>query len=424
MSRSSKLLERAKKVIPGGVNSPVRAFRAVGGEPPFIARGEGAALIDEDGHRYVDLICSWGPLVHGHAHTQVLGAITAAAARGSTFGAPTAGEIELAERIVDRVPSCEMVRLCSSGTEATMHALRLARGATGRDLIVKFDGNYHGAHDAVLVSAGSGVATLSIAGSPGVPQAVADLTAVVPYNDLDALTALFAERGAEIAGVIIEPVSGNMGCVPPAEGFLEGLRALCTEHGSVLIFDEVMTGFRLARGGAQERFGVIPDVTTMGKVVGGGLPLAALGGSRDLMLQLAPVGPIYQAGTLSGNPIAVAAATATLDLLDEAAYERMEALGAAIERGIAEAVAYHNCSMHRVGSMFTVFMRPEAPSNFAEVQECDMAAFGRFHRGALSNGVYLPPSQYEAAFLASVMTDRQLEQTIDGLQAALVASVT
>lgn len=423
MSRSSEWLARGEKVIPGGVNSPVRAFKAVGGQPPFIARGEGVELVDEDGHRYLDCICSWGALMLGHAPTEVVGAVTKAAAMGSTFGAPTAAEVELAELIIERVPSIEKVRLCSSGTESTMHAIRLARGATGRDLVVKFDGCYHGAHDAVLVGAGSGVATFALPGSPGVPEGTAKNTLVVPYNDMDAVRAVFEKHGSDIACVIVEPVAGNMGCIPPREGFLEGLREVTSQHGSVLIFDEVMCGLRVARGGAQERYGVTPDLTCLGKIVGGGMPMAAFGGRADLMDHLAPVGPVYQAGTLSGNPVAVAAARATLSALTPELYTRLEQIGAEVEDGIRDAVAYHGCSLHRVGSMFTVFFREQAPWNFAEVKECDFDAFGRFFRGALSGGVYLPPSQYEAAFLSGALSDRDVRAIISGLESALVASV-
>jgi glutamate-1-semialdehyde 2,1-aminomutase len=428
LSRSSKLLARAQQVIPGGVNSPVRAFAAVGGDPPFVARGEGAELIDVDGHRYVDLIGSWGPLILGHADTAVLGAAMAAASRGSSFGAPTEAEVELAEEIVARVPSMEKVRLVSSGTEATMHALRLARGATGRDRIIKMEGCFHGAHDAMLVKAGSGVATFSQGeattqpGSPGVPGAVAALTSVAPFNDLGAVAALFEAHPGEVAAVILEPAAGNMGLVAPVDGYLQGLRELCTRHGALLVFDEVMTGFRVARGGAQERFGVLPDLTCLGKVVGGGYPLAAFGGPGDLMDKLAPVGPIYQAGTLSGNPVAVAAGLATLRKLDAPLYERLEEIGAKVEVGIEAAVKYHGCSLARVGSMFTVFFRAEVPTCFAEVQECDFEGFSRFFRAALNGGVYLPPSQYEAAFLSAVLTDDQVARIVDGIASALVAS--
>lgn len=422
MSRSAQWLARGSKVIPGGVNSPVRAFNAVGGQPPFIVRGDGVTLIDEDGHSYIDCICSWGALMLGHAPDAVVGAIATAAAKGSTFGAPTSAEVELAEQIAERVPSIEKVRMCSSGTEATMHAIRLARGATGRDAIIKFDGCYHGAHDACLVGAGSGVATFGIPGSPGVPSAVAEQTIVVPFNDIEAVRRVFADHGERIAAVIVEPVAGNMGCIPPREGFLEGLRDITSNNGSVLIFDEVMCGLRVARGGAQERFGVTPDLTCLGKIVGGGLPMAAFGGKSEIMDYLAPVGPVYQAGTLSGNPVAVAAARATLTELTPDVYATLEQIASEIEAGIQEAVAYHGCSIHRVGSMFTVFFRNAVPWNFAEVSECDFDAFGRFFRGALAGGIYLPPSQYEAAFLSAKMSEKEVASVISGLEAALVAA--
>lgn len=428
MSRSTRLLARALDVIPGGVNSPVRAFGAVGGDPPFISRGEGAEIIDVDGHRYLDLVGSWGPLILGHADTVVLGAAMAAASRGASFGAPTEAEIELAEEVVARVPSIEKVRLCSSGTEATMHALRLARAATGRDLVIKLEGCYHGAHDSVLVKAGSGVATFSdgaattVPGSPGVPAAVAALTLVAPYNDADAIQSLLESHRDGVAAVILEPAAGNMGCIAPADGYLARVRELCTAHGALLVFDEVMTGFRLARGGAQERFGVAPDLTTLGKVIGGGYPLAAFGGPADVMDQLAPRGPVYQAGTLSGNPVAVAAGLATLRQLDAAAYARLEAIGAQVEASLSPALEYHGCSLGRVGSMFTVFFRSERPTAFHEVQQCDLAAFGRFFKAALNGGVYLPPSQFEAAFLPLRLSDAQLHKIVDGVTSALVAA--
>jgi len=335
----------------------------------------------------------------------------------------------MAEEICSRVASVEKVRLCSSGTEATMHTMRLARGFTGRDLVIKFEGCYHGAHDAMLVKAGSGVATFSDGkattepGSPGVPADVAQNTLVAPFNDAQAVEDLLKAHEGKVAAVMLEPVAGNMGCIPPAEGYLQALRDLCTKHDTLLVFDEVMTGFRLARGGAQERFGVHADLTCMGKVVGGGYPLAAFGGRADIMDHLSPVGPVYQGGTLSGNPVAVAAGLATLKQLDDAAYDRLEKVGAAIEKGLASAVAYHGCSFARVGSMFTIFFRSEAPTRFDEVQQCDLDAFGRFFRAALSGGVYMPPSQYEAAFLNTAITDAQVSKVIDGLQSALVAAM-
>lgn len=417
--KSSQLLERARRVIPGGVNSPVRAFAAVEGDPPFIARAEGATLYDEDGNAYVDLIGSWGPMVMGHAHPAVLAALKAAADAGTSFGAPTAREVDFAEALVAAHPTLELVRLCSSGTEATMHAVRLARGFTGRDGIVKIDGCYHGAHDAVLVAAGSGVETFAQPGSPGIPAATAGLTRTAPFNDLDTVRA-HLEQG-DIAAVLVEPVPGNMGCIVPDDGYLEGLSALCREHGALFILDEVMTGFRLARGGAAERFGLQADLVCLGKIVGGGLPLAAFGGRADVMAKLSPSGPVYQAGTLSGNPLAVAAGHATLDLLTPEVYARLEEIGAAVEAGIAGAVADAGASLARVGSMFTVFFRPTAPRHFAEVRECDMARFGRYHRAALSRGVYLPPSQYEAAFLPATLSGADLQRVIAGITGALAA---
>ena len=422
MSHSARLLERARQVIPGGVNSPVRAFKAVGGDPPFIERGEGAEILDVDGHRYVDLVCSWGALLLGHADSGVLGAAMAAASRGSTFGAPTESEVELAELLRDKIESIDKVRLVSSGTESTMHALRLARGATGRDKIVKIKGGYHGAHDAMLVEAGSGLATFGVPGSPGVPAAVAASTLLAPFNDLDAIGALFEAEGSEIAALIVEPVAGNMGCIPPKSGYLQGLREITTHHGAVLIFDEVMTGFRVAETCAQGRYGVQPDLTTLGKIVGGGYPLAAFGGRADLMDQLAPLGNVYQAGTLSGNPVAVAAGLATLKRLDHTVYEHLEAVGDALEAELRPALAYHGCSMHRVGGMFTIFFRDQAPWDFEEVKTCDLDAFGRFFRAALSGGIYLPPSQFEAAFLSHALTDRHVEAIVGGISAALVAA--
>jgi glutamate-1-semialdehyde 2,1-aminomutase len=394
----------------------------VGGEPPFIARGKGNHIYDVDGHEYVDLVSSWGALILGHAQPNVVAAVTAAASRGSSYGAPTEAEIRLAERICAYVPSMDRVRLCNSGTEATMHAIRLARGHTGRDKILKMDGCYHGAHDAVLVSAGSGVITFAVPGSPGVPADVAKNTLVATFNDLDAAAEIFAAHGDELAAVILEPIAGNMGCIPPEPGYLEGLRELCTKHGTVLIFDEVMCGFRVARGGAQERYGVLPDLSTFGKVVGGGFPLACFGGRADIMAKLSPEGPVYQAGTLSGNPVAVAAGLATLDQLDEGVYTALEAAGSRIEEGIAAAVEYHGCSFARVGSMFTVFFQENAPKNFDEAKRSDLDAFARFFSASLNGGVYLPPSQYEAAFFSCTLAGKDLEQVVDGLSSALVAA--
>lgn len=416
-SRSSALLVEASQRIPGGVNSPVRAFAAVDGDPLFIAKGEGRWMTDEDGNRLLDLVGSWGPLILGHAHPVVVKAAMEALQKGSTFGAPTEGEVRFAEELCEAHPALDQVRLCSSGTEATMHAIRLARGATGRDTVIKIDGCYHGAHDAMLVKAGSGVATFAQPGSPGIPDAVAALTRTAPFNELEAVEAHL--KSGDIAAVIVEAVPGNMGCIPPREGYLEGLRALTREHGALLIVDEVMTGFRLALGGACERFGIDADLVALGKIVGGGFPLAAFGGRAEIMDKLSPSGPVYQAGTLSGNPVAVAAGRATLGLLNQGLYDGLEAVCAEIERRLTDAVAARGCSMTRVGSMLTIFFREETPTNFTQVSQCDMAAFGRFHRAALSQGVYLPPSQYEAAFLPSGMTPEEVDQVVAGITAAL-----
>jgi glutamate-1-semialdehyde 2,1-aminomutase len=374
-------------------------------------------MTDEDGNRLLDLVGSWGPLILGHAHPVVLKAAMEALQKGSTFGAPTEGEVRFAEELCAAHPVLDRVRLCSSGTEATMHAIRLARGATGRDTVIKIDGCYHGAHDAMLVKAGSGVATFAQPGSPGIPDAVAALTRTAPFNELEAVEAHL--KSGDIAAVILEAVPGNMGCIPPREGYLEGLRALTREHGALLIVDEVMTGFRLALGGACERFGIDADLVALGKIVGGGFPLAAFGGRAEIMDKLSPSGPVYQAGTLSGNPVAVAAGRATLGLLNQGLYDGLEAVCAEIERRLADAVAARGCSMTRVGSMLTIFFREETPTNFTQVSQCDMAAFGRFHRAALSQGVYLPPSQYEAAFLPSGMTPEEVDHVVVGITAAL-----
>jgi glutamate-1-semialdehyde 2,1-aminomutase len=418
--RSAALFAEARRVIPGGVNSPVRAFAAVDGDPPFIARGEGNWLVDADGNRALDLIGSWGPLIFGHADPDVQDAIIEAAKGGTSFGAPTEGEVRFAEELCAAHPCLEMVRLCSSGTEATMHALRLARGVTGRDVIVKLDGHFHGAHDAVLVAAGSGVATFARPGSPGIPAAVAALTRTAPYNDLAAVEAHLAK--GDVAAVILEPVPGNMGCIVPAPGYLEGLRRLTTAHGALLIIDEVMTGFRLARGGACARFGVDADLVCLGKIVGGGLPLAAFGGKRAMMEKLSPLGPVYQAGTLSGNPLAVAAGRAVLRKLTPEVYARLEEIGAAVEAGLRGPVEAAGCAFVRVGSMFTVYFHPEAPADFEAVKRCDLPRFGRFHRAALDRGVYMPPSQFEAAFLPATLTDAEVAHLVRVLIEAVAVS--
>ena len=422
LPRSEALLQEASRHIPGGVNSPVRAFAAVDGSPPFITGGEGPWIEDADGHRYLDLVGSWGPLILGHAHPAVVAASVAAVQRGSSFGAPTEGEVRFAEELIQAHPALDMVRLCSSGTEATMHAIRLARGFTGRDVIIKIDGCYHGAHDAVLVKAGSGVATFAQPGSPGIPAAVAALTRTAPFHDLSTVQE-HLEKG-DVAAIILEPVPGNMGCIPPDQAYLDGLRSLSREHGALLIIDEVMTGFRVARGGACERFGIDADLVTLGKIVGGGYPLAAFGGRREIMDKLSPSGPVYQAGTLSGNPVAVAAGRATLSQLTPELYEALEQCAQGIDDRLRPEVEKRGLSMTRVGSMFTIFFRADAPRNFSEVSECDMARFGRFHRAALSEGVYLPPSQYEAAFLPAGLTQEQQDKVVDGILAAIDGSGT
>ncbi|MBM4335524.1 MAG: glutamate-1-semialdehyde-2,1-aminomutase [Deltaproteobacteria bacterium] len=420
-SRSKQLLERARNVIPGGVNSPVRAFGSVGGQARFIRSASGARIVDEDGNSYIDYVASWGAILHGHAHPVVLEAIARAAARGTSFGAPTEAEIALAERVCQLVPSLEMVRLVCSGTEATMSAIRLARGATGRDRVLKFDGCYHGHPDHMLAAAGSGVATLGIPGTDGVPRAAVADTVVLPFNDLEAVESLFASRGAEIAAVIVEPVAANMGLVPPVAGFLSGLRSICDRHGALLIFDEVITGFRVALGGAQARFGVAPDLTTFGKVIGGGLPVGAYGGRRALMERMAPLGPVYQAGTLSGNPLATAAGLAALELAAQpGVYERLEAGTKRMADGLAglarEAGVPFTASS--LGGVFGFFFHPGPVRSYADAQKCDTAAFRSFFHSMLEQGIYLAPSPFEAGFLTCAHGDSELDQTLEAARRA------
>jgi len=414
-SKSKEWLARAERRIPGGVNSPVRAFKAVGGAPPFIAAGKGARLTDVDGRTYIDYVGSWGPLILGHAHPAVVAAVEQAARRGTSFGAPTPLEVELAEEIAAAFPSMEKVRLVNSGTEAVMSALRVARAATGRNLIVKLEGCYHGHSDSLLAKAGSGLATLNLPDSAGVPEEFVRFTLTLPYNNLAAVEKVFVEREKEIAAVIVEPVAGNMGCVPPAKGFLEGLRALTEKHGALLIFDEVITGFRVAYGGAQERFGVRADLTTLGKIIGGGLPVGAYGGRADLMDRVAPLGPVYQAGTLSGNPLAVSAGLAALrELKQPRTYERLEALGAQLADGLAAAAqaAGVPVQLNRCGSLLTVFFANEPVTNYASARRADIARFARWHRALLERGVYWPPSQFEAGFVSLAHTEKDIEETL------------
>jgi glutamate-1-semialdehyde 2,1-aminomutase len=416
MTRSEELFARAQKVIPGGVNSPVRAFKAVGGTPRFVERAEGCRFRDADGKWYIDYVGSWGPMIHGHAYPPVIEAITKAAARGTSYGAPCEGEVELAERVIRLMPSIEKVRFVSSGTEATMSALRVARGFTGRSKVVKFEGCYHGHADLLLVSAGSGVATLGIPGSPGVPEGTVGDTIVVRYNDVAALEAVAAEHGADLAAVIVEPVVGNMGCVAPHPGYLEALRAITARVGALLIFDEVMTGFRVAKGGAQELYGIQPDLTCLGKIIGGGLPVGAYGGRADVMDCVAPVGPVYQAGTLSGNPLAMAAGCAALDALEaDGFYERLEALSARLEAGLRRAAerAKGPVTLQRVGSMITAFFGPGPIVDWPSAKACDTARFGRFFNTMLDHGIYLPPAQFEAAFVSIAHTEAEIEATVD-----------
>ena len=410
LSKSEELFRRAQTLIPGGVNSPVRAFRGVGGAPPFIARGQGSRIYDVDGNEYIDYVGSWGPLLLGHRPEPVIQALREILDIGTSFGAPTGRETEMAELIRECVPSVEMVRLVNSGTEATMSALRLARAFTGRDLIVKFEGGYHGHVDSLLVKAGSGLATLGISDTPGVPQAFAATTIALPYNSAVAVEQAFRQRGSEIAAVIVEPVAGNMGCIPPAEGFLEALRRITAEHGALLIFDEVMTGFRVALGGAQQLYGIRPDLTTLGKIIGGGLPVAAYGGRADIMARIAPSGPVYQAGTLSGNPLAVAAGIAMLRYLKThpEVYDTVEQRAAQLTANAPAGI-----TVNRVGSMFTFFFTGRQVIDYETAKTSDTARFGRFFHHMLDRGIYLAPSQFEAGFVSAAHTAGDIASTVD-----------
>jgi glutamate-1-semialdehyde 2,1-aminomutase len=423
ITRSAALFERACRVLPGGVNSPVRAFKAVGGTPRFIERAQGQHVWDADGHRYLDYVCSWGPLILGHAPAAVVSAIQAQAARGTAFGMPTAIEVDLAERITAAVPSIEVVRLVNSGTEATMAALRLARAATERPRVIKFEGCYHGHADAFLVKAGSGAATFGVPDSPGVTAATARDTLTAAFNDAGSVRELLAAHPGEIAAVIVEPVVGNMGVVPPAWGFLQDLRDLCTADGALLIFDEVMTGFRVAHGGAQSLYNVTPDLTTLGKIIGGGLPVGAYGGRRDLMTMVSPAGPVYQAGTMSGNPLAMSAGLATLDGIKEPGfYDRLEALGAALEDGIVTAKATDAWHFARVGTMWTLFFTALPVTDWPSAARADRARYGRFFHEMLARGITLAPSQFEANFISAAHTPEDIAQTVAAIADALAAS--
>ena len=422
MSRSSELFDRAKRVLPGGVNSPVRAFRAVGGTPFFVAHGHGSSLADVDGEEYLDYVCSWGALILGHAHPVVLDAVRAAAGRGWTYGAPCEAEVDLAEEVRQRMPSLEMMRFVNSGTEATMAAVRLARAATGRDIILKFDGCYHGHADSFLVKAGSGVATLGLPDSPGVPTALASLTLTAPFNDARSVADLFREHADRIAAVIVEPYVGNAGFIPPESDFHPALRSLCDRHGALLIFDEVMTGFRVAAGGAQERLGVKPDLTTLGKIVGGGFPVGVYGGRADLMKRVAPEGPVYQAGTLSGNPVAMAAGLATLrETSKPGFYETLNRRTDRLVSGLQNMARRNGVAVTtgHAGSMWGLYFTPGPVRSYADARQSDTALFARWHKAALARGVFLAPSAFEAGFVSAAHSDADIDFTIEQLDAAL-----
>ena len=427
MTTSEQLFEEAQKLIPGGVNSPVRAFRSVGGTPLFIKSAKGPYVYDEDGRQYIELINSWGPMILGHAFEPVERAVREAIQHSFSFGAPTRKEVEMAELIIGMVPSVEMVRMVNSGTEATMSAIRVARGFTGREKMIKFEGCYHGHGDAFLIAAGSGAMTMGIPDSPGVTKATASNTLTAPYNDLAAVEALLDNNHNQVAAVILEPVVGNMGCVLPEPGFLQGVRDLCTKHGVVLIFDEVMTGFRLAKGGAQERFGITPDMTTMGKIIGGGMPVGAYGGRREIMNMVAPAGPVYQAGTLSGNPIAMSAGLAMLHHLNDhpEVYTRLDEIGDKLRTGFRNSLVKLglNYTINQISSMFTLFMTDHPVSNFSEAKSCDVAAFGRYFHAMLDRGVYLAPAQFESLFLSVALTDELIEQVVQANEESLAVMV-
>jgi glutamate-1-semialdehyde 2,1-aminomutase len=418
---SQNLFAQAQRIIPGGVNSPVRAFRAVGGTPIFIREAAGARVVDTDGNEYIDYVASWGPMILGHSRPEVVAAIRDAAGRGTSYGAPTALETGMAERLVSAFPSIEMVRMVSSGTEATMTAIRLARGWTGREKIVKFTGCYHGHADSLLVKAGSGVATLGIPGSPGIPRALAELTIPLPFNDADQVRSAMARHGEEIACIIVEPVAGNMGVVPPRPGFLETLREVTRASGALLIFDEVITGFRLAYGGWQTLTGIVPDLTCLGKIIGGGLPVGALGGRREIMEHLAPTGPVYQAGTLSGNPLAMSAGIATLDILREKSYRDIERTAADLCAGFLDLFRKKGLPVriNRVGSMFTLFFTADEVADFDSALRSDTVLFARFFQGMLAAGINLAPAQFEAGFVSFAHTDEEIARTVDGCAKAL-----
>lgn len=423
LPRSQELFAHAQNVMPGGVNSPARAFKSVGGTPPFITRAQGCYMWDADNHRYIDYIGSWGPMILGHAHPAVLGAMREQLELGTSYGTPTEAEIEMAELVIEAVPSIEMVRMVNSGTEAAMSAIRLARGYTGRDKIIKFEGCYHGHSDMLLAEAGSGIATLGIPGTPGVPASLVANTLTVPFNDLAAVAAVFERCPEEIAVVALEPVVGNMGLVLPKPGFLEGLRELCTRYGALLMFDEVMTGFRLAYGGAQQRLGVMPDLTCLGKIIGGGLPVGAYGGRKEIMQHVAPAGGVYQAGTLSGNPMAMQAGAMTLRTLRDqpGAYQALEEKGLLLASSLTELVTKHSipATINVIGSMFGIFFTDQPVTDFTSAKRSDVAAFRTFYHSLLSQGIYFPPSQFESCFISLAHSDSVLEQTVQAFDQAL-----